>query len=193
MLRFTWDASPVELGEDPTLVLTAGHTPHQDDYHRYDVRMGCTGTGVGTTRTRWTTVGEPLWVSRGPLLGRGTSVWRALDQQTRTPLVLKSSWRILGWWSETEVNEILRSFLRNSGIEQPKGLALATGAGGDVYDSEGRIMSVSNRRGGPEEKFKPMINRVLHRTCFTRFGKPIWNYSSFEEFARAMRDALQGK
>ena len=53
-------------------------------------------------------------------------------------------------------------------------------------------MSVSNQRGDPEEKYKPVLDRVLHRVCLTRFGKPIWQYSSLEEFARAMRDAVQG-
>ncbi|KAM5544010.1 hypothetical protein V8D89_002627 [Ganoderma adspersum] len=186
VLRFTWDMSLAELGEDPTAALTPDHTSYQRDYPRYDVGMG-RGLSPGSETAKWTTVGEPLWVSHS-LLGRGTSVWRALDQQT--PLILKTSWRTLGRRSETEIHGTLRSFLQNSNIDEPRGLALAS-AGGDVYDFSGKIMSVSNRRGPPEEIYKPVLDRVLHRVCLTRFGKPIWQYSSLEEFARAMRDALQ--
>ncbi len=186
VLRFIWDMSLTDLGEDPTSMLTPGHTTYQEDYPRHDVSMGLSPEFEPTKV--WTTVGEPLWVSHS-LLGRGTSVWRALDQQT--PIILKVSWRTVGRRSETDIYNTLRSFLQNSGIEEPKGLALAS-TGGDVYDNSKKIMSVSSRRGPPEEKYKPLLDRVLHRVFLTRFGKPIWQYSSLEEFARAMMDAVEG-
>lgn len=87
VLRFIWDMTMVQLGEDPTTVLAAGHTTYQStEYPRHDVSMG---RSPGFETTHWTTIGEPLWVSHS-LLGRGTSVWRALSNE-QIPLILKVS------------------------------------------------------------------------------------------------------
>ncbi len=189
--RLLWEMSPTDLGQDPSVSLQSGHTYHGETYPSYRVTMGPSRTD---TRS-WITSGPPIWVSH-TLLGRGTVVWRARgpSEQARLPSILKTAWRSSNREAELDIYDKIRAIFTAKGLAYPRNVAEAD-TGGDVQLDMDRCVSVKALRGFDDMQpstLHGVSDRILHRLVVRKFGKPLWEYSSVEQFVRAMIGAIEG-
>ncbi|TBU54310.1 hypothetical protein BD310DRAFT_858831 [Dichomitus squalens] len=183
VLRLIWEMSPYELGQDPSFALLPGQTYHQDTWPRFRVTLGSPNS-----QDEWVTQGHPLFVSRS-FIGRGTWVWRTLhnlkSSTVKQPAILKTAWRTTSRKSEIAIYRDIKSALDADHVRAPQlpGMVAAS-TGGDVCNLDGSVISLTGLRqfGLPET----VHDRVLHRVSLSTFGKTLWEYSSLEEFGRAM-------
>ena len=189
--RLLWDMSPTDLGQDPTVHLLPGHTYHGPVYPRYRVAMS-----TSEQARYWLTVGPPLWVPRS-LLGRGTAVWRVTDPSdiAQKLLILRTSWRSESRDCERTACEFIRKRLHESDQACQMNIA-APSLDEAVRIDSNRLLTMTQLRGF--ESMCPDIktgaaDAVLHRVLIARPGKPLWEYSSIEQFVRALRSALLSK
>ena len=68
-------------------------------------------------------------------------------------------------------------------------------AGGDVQLDHDVAASVTNIRGADmhPSTVNGVSDRVLHRESSPKVGKPIWKYTSIEQFIRALLCVIEGK
>ncbi|RPD79631.1 hypothetical protein L226DRAFT_567713 [Lentinus tigrinus ALCF2SS1-7] len=184
--RLLWEMSRKDLGEDPTVSRISGRTDGKE-YPQYKVTMG----GKEDTRA-WITVGPPIWVSSS-LLGRGTVVWRVLSEGTRLPSILKIAWRSSNRKPELQIYDEIERILKEKNVAYPHNMARAL-TGGDVRLNKQTLMSVRALRGNdaltPPE-IRGISDRVLHRVSLQKVGKPLWEYTSLEQFLRAIIGAVE--
>ena len=188
--RLFWEMSPYDLGQDPSVRMLDNATSYGDEYPRYKVAMG-----PGYSNLSWETVGHPLWVSQ-TLLGRGTSVWRVMGPSSTVSCssILKTAWRSSGRTSELEIYDAIKKLLEEKELPYPEHM-VKPNAGGDVQLDHGIAASVTNIRGADmhPSTVNGVSDRVLHRVSAPKVGKPIWKYTSIEQFVRALLCVIEGK
>lgn len=174
--RLACDMSLINLGHDPTVTFGHGGGYNQIDYPTFTVGLG----GPPPVRGPWHTQGGPLFVSAS-LLGRGTGVWKVIDQKGR-PFILKTAWRSKSRTPESEVYTKL-------GAGHP-GVAIWE-EGGDVYVG-GQPIELRRLRGSIEDNSSDLERRVLHRVIISPLGKPLWMYENSGELFEGLLSALAG-
>ena len=227
VLRITYESSEVDLGMDPTVVIDAAdkddpncfprfivqnapkppHKPKRTDSLEPQSEDDPESEPEDDPRsplrkadyTFWMTIGAVLWRSHA-LLGRGTSVWRAVDSEGR-PVILKTSWRSPNRRSEREIyRAILDIFGDASAL--PRGMVQCGDvAGSDVFfpqqwgeKIDWLKMSVQAMRRLPSfASPSPAGDAILHRIAFYDFGKSLWEYTCPEQLIRAMETAIRGE
>jgi hypothetical protein len=171
--RLVCDASPTDLGQDPSVHLFKSDTYHQDTYPRFRVGMG------GLDNRYWITEGPPMWTSLS-LLGRGTSVWHATGQDGK--VVLKVAWRDTSRMSETDIYAAVR--VTHAGIADCLG-------GGDVLFPSWTTavpVNVQQLRSRVLHSNSPMTrNPVLHRVTIRPVGCPLWEFECTEDLIKGLR------
>lgn len=198
VLRITHDMSELGLGRDPSAILDGADT--LDDPRTFPRFVIQPAVGmIGDNTDYWMTIGEPLWCSHS-LLGRGTSVWRAIDSKKR-PVILKTSLRSTKRRGEREIyRAIVHIFGGPSSL--PRGMIQCGDVtGGDVVmpeqwhtTSQWYKLSVdSMRRLSSLASPSPSGDAILHRVAFYDFGKPLWRFNCPEQLIRATRMAVAGE
>ncbi|KAI0666501.1 hypothetical protein C8Q78DRAFT_1083102 [Trametes maxima] len=192
VLRFTWDASDVDLGHDPTVSLLEGSAYYKVEYPRFAVKMGDSPDAVVLK-----TVGLPLWVSFS-LLGRGTHVWSATGFPNEdTSSILKMSWRSEYRDSESRKYEQIRRLYSDRRQNIPRGIARFC-AGWDVVHGARPLSVYSLRQFGLKDGLDPgalcvpgVSDAVLHRVVLADVGEPLWRYTDAAELALVLRMVVQ--
>jgi hypothetical protein len=177
--RLVCDASPTDLGRDPSVHLFKSDTYHQDTYPRFRVGMG------GLDNRYWITEGPPMWTSLS-LLGRGTSVWHATGQDGK--VVLKAAWRDTSKMSETDIYAAVR--VTHAGIADCLG-------GGDVSFPSWTAavpVNIQQLRSRVLHSNSPMTrNPVLHRVTIRPVGCPLWEFECTEDLIKGLRAIVIGE
>ncbi|KAI0648845.1 hypothetical protein C8Q79DRAFT_478725 [Trametes meyenii] len=188
IIRLSWEMSPQQLGHDPTVTLLDGHAYYDQTYPRFLVRVHTT-ENAKTDVEELRTYGPPLWSSHS-LLGRGTSVHRAVHVSKSRPVILKNAWRSASRKHESFYYECIRQFYATPGESVPPGLAQFL-VGGDVLEPQtGQWLSVGAfRRGGPFA-IDAKDDVGLHRVVLDDYGKSLWQSDNPLQVARAMLMAL---
>ncbi|KAI0768221.1 hypothetical protein BD413DRAFT_716462, partial [Trametes elegans] len=199
LVRLLWDASPEELGHDPTVSFIQNQSYCQDydkQYPRFQFSMW------SDTRS-WTTFGPPIWTYPS-LLGRGTSVWRMFGAPDGRAMVMKMAWRTENRMSESDIyQEIARIY--NSYLDKlPRGMARFYEGQDIMY--LGECISVYRLREPVDPYSLPKVgdepvprgfsahlrvsqdepNAFLHRATFADTGKPLWEYTDISQLAKVL-------
>ncbi|KDQ27280.1 hypothetical protein PLEOSDRAFT_1083456 [Pleurotus ostreatus PC15] len=150
----------------------------------------------------WLTIGPPVWVSLS-LLGRGTSVWRAMPYKegdfdsSAEVCILKNTWRNSHRSSESEIYETVEG--------GPDGVANFYCGGDAVFPWVETLPAISvvnirntdyrinraNLLGIPNHRSidpTPMLHRLILKTV----GRPLWDAVDWMELMRGFRAALLG-
>lgn len=186
--------SYIQRSADPTLIPDAVKAavlqPNEQSYHKYPSYLIRIHGTAGMTRI-WCTMGPPIWVSLS-LLGRATTVWRAVEVIWRGQgyslsghaRVLKSSWRDPRRSREADVYAAIGALK-----DCPKGIPQML-CGGDVYyELPGTLKRLTTAaiRGEAEGDG----SRVLHRLVLSIVGEPLWKYKDDLRLLRAFRDIVE--
>ncbi|KAI0764055.1 hypothetical protein BD413DRAFT_483298 [Trametes elegans] len=199
LVRLLWDASPEELGHDPTVSLVQNHSYCQDyakQYPRFQFSMW------SDTRS-WTTFGPPIWTYPS-LLGRGTSVWRTFGGPDGRAMVVKMAWRTENRMSESDIYQEIARIYNSRLDELPRGMAqfyegrdvMYLGKRISVYRLREPVDPYGPHKVGDEPAprgFSAHLrvsqdepNAFLHRVTFADTGKPLWEYTSVSQFAKVL-------
>lgn len=206
ILRMTWEMSDVELGRDPTVVRATEDVFDDSNPLLFPRFIPGTSRDNNISQDRWWTIGRPLWSSHA-LLGRGTSVWWAVDAK-QNPVILKTSWRSPKRRGEREIYDEIVKIFGGAG-RLPRGVVKCFDiAGSDVAlrsdtdrqgDFCGVLLSVNDIRGGRSgtnvrgRPYGPAGNAILHRVAFRDVGKPLWKFTCPEQLVRVLLVVLEGE
>ncbi|TFY74082.1 hypothetical protein EWM64_g9930 [Hericium alpestre] len=137
------------------------------------------------TKTRWCTVGPPLWSSIS-LLGRGTVVWRVrkhLEQKlSDEEFVMKTAWRSSKRDKESDIYTSVKGHCA--------GLAKFVTGGDVLVLVEGKTERITVRYLRRESDDAQAETPVLHRLILSPVGRPLWDYRSDTELLQGLLDAL---
>ncbi|KAI0758367.1 hypothetical protein BD413DRAFT_655961 [Trametes elegans] len=194
LVRLLWDASPEELGHDPTVSLVQNHSYCQDyakQYPRFQFTMW------SDTRS-WTTFGPPIWTYPS-LLGRGTSVWRTFAPDGRA-MVVKMAWRTENRMSESDIYQEIARIYNSRLDELPRGMAQFYEGRDVMYLGERisvyRLREPVNPYGPPSAHLRVSQdepNAFLHRVTFADTGKPLWEYTDISQLAKVLYMVIYGE
>lgn len=191
ILCLTWDATPVDLGEDPTVSLLPGQSYFQEDFPRFSIQMDSDGK-----KQTLTTVKSPLWVSQS-LLGRATRVWSVIIKPGNYPAILKTSWRTKNRSPESQIYEKIIAVY--DGLQRPRPSALANYlTGGDVSYGGVALSTYRLRMPGGLSSVGPNTldlqgkpDAIVTRVLLDDVGKALWEYSDAAQLGKALLDVLQ--
>ncbi|KAG5730583.1 hypothetical protein E4T56_gene21025 [Termitomyces sp. T112] len=175
--RLSRDMSLVDLGHNPNMYLSPGHTYRQTAYPSFVVETG----GVSSECQRFLTEGKPIFISMS-LMGRGASVWNICYGEQ--PAMLVVAWRMESTTGNSGSGGLLSSFQPS----QP-GRGTCMVAGDFLWPDHDLPQDIESVR---KCKLKDKNNLVLHYLVITPAGKMLWDANSDVELVSGLLAAIQG-
>ncbi|KAG5331652.1 hypothetical protein C0989_007718 [Termitomyces sp. Mn162] len=172
--RLSHDMSLVDLGHNPNMYLSPGHTYHQTAYPSFVVETG----GVSSGCQRFLTEGKPIFISMS-LMGRGASVWNIYYGEQ--PAMLAVAWRM------ESISGNSGSGGSSSSSQLGRGTCLV--AGDFLWSDHDLPLDIESVR---KCKLKDRNNLVLQYLVITPAGKMLWEANSDMELVSGFLAVIQG-